>query len=169
MPVNGDIFKSGMARLGAAVSVVTTGGGAGRSGLTVTAVCSVTDTPPMLLVCVHRNSRSLETIRANGNLAVNVLRSCHENIAGRFSDGGCSMDERFAAGEWGRRATGAPILTDALVSFDCRLEQTASVGSHDILYCAVADIAMHDDANGLFYFSRNFCRLASGDLHPLAH
>ncbi|MDG9697424.1 flavin reductase, partial [Streptomyces sp. DH17] len=40
-----------MANLGAAVNVVTSAGDAGRVGFTATAVCSVSDTPPMLLVC----------------------------------------------------------------------------------------------------------------------
>ncbi len=35
-----------MARLAAAVNIVTTDGPAGRAGFTATAVCSVTDEPP---------------------------------------------------------------------------------------------------------------------------
>ncbi len=49
-------FRDAMASLGAAVNIVTTDGTEGRCGITATAVCSVTDTPPTLMVCVNRNS-----------------------------------------------------------------------------------------------------------------
>jgi flavin reductase len=148
-----------MARLGAAVSIITTDGPSGRAGLTATAVCAVTDSPPTLLVCVNRNSRSLGAMSANGNVAVNVLRASHEGLAGRFSSSGLSQDARFDIGMWEQRGTGAPVLADALVSFDCRIDQSVAIGSHQILYCAVEDIAVHADQDPLFYFSRNFCRL----------
>ena len=59
-------FRDGMARLAAAVHVVTTDGPGGRGGFTASAVCSVTDDPPTLLVCVNLHSRQNDLIRANG-------------------------------------------------------------------------------------------------------
>ncbi len=56
MPVTRDEFRDAMARLGAAVNVVTSAGPAGRGGFTASAVCSVTDDPPSLLVCLNRSS-----------------------------------------------------------------------------------------------------------------
>lgn len=49
-------FRDAMASLSAAVNVVTTEGDAGRCGITATAVCSVTDTPPSVMVCINANS-----------------------------------------------------------------------------------------------------------------
>lgn len=51
-------FRDAMSRLGAAVNVVTTDGSAGLGGFTASAVCSVTDSPPTLLVCMNRDSKS---------------------------------------------------------------------------------------------------------------
>ena len=53
-------FRNAMSMLSAAVNVVTTDGPAGRHGFTASAVCSVTDTPPTLLVCMNTASRSYE-------------------------------------------------------------------------------------------------------------
>ncbi len=50
-------FRDAMASLSAAVNVVTTAGEAGRCGITATAVCSVTDTPPSVMVCINANRR----------------------------------------------------------------------------------------------------------------
>ena len=52
------VFRDAMSRLGAAVHVVTTAGAGGKSGFTATAVCSVSDTPATLLVCLNRRSNS---------------------------------------------------------------------------------------------------------------
>jgi flavin reductase (DIM6/NTAB) family NADH-FMN oxidoreductase RutF len=55
------------------------------------------------------------------------------------------MAERFAAAEWQTGLTGCPRLVDALVSFDCRINQIVSVGTHDILFCEVAAIVRHPE------------------------
>ena len=68
-------FRQGMANLGAAVNVITTDGGAGQAGFTASAVCSVTDTPPTLLVCLNRSASVLETFKSNQLLCVNTLSS----------------------------------------------------------------------------------------------
>ena len=54
--VDQSTFRNGMSRLGAAVSVVTTDTADQRYGFTASAVCSVSDTPPTLLVCINRSS-----------------------------------------------------------------------------------------------------------------
>ena len=50
-------FKQAMRHCAGAVALVTVGREHGsRTGLTVTAVCSLSDDPPSLLVCVNRNA-----------------------------------------------------------------------------------------------------------------
>ena len=51
-------FRNAMSLLTSAVNVVTTVGVSGAHGFTASAVCSVTDTPPTLLVCMNQASRS---------------------------------------------------------------------------------------------------------------
>jgi flavin reductase len=45
---------------------------------------------------------------------------------------------------------------DALVSFDCRINQIVSVGTHDILFCEVAAIVRHPEPRGLMWFDRGY-------------
>ena len=61
-------FRDAMASLSAAVNVVTTAGEAGRCGITATAVCSVTDTPPSVMVCINANSAMNPVFQGNGKL-----------------------------------------------------------------------------------------------------
>ena len=63
--VDQQIFRQGMSNLGAAVNVITTQGSAGLAGFTASAVCSVTDTPPTLLVCLNRSASVYETFKNN--------------------------------------------------------------------------------------------------------
>ena len=146
-----------MARVGAAVHVVTTAGPAGRHGFTASSVTSVTDDPPTLLVCQSRGSDSNPAFKANGVLCVNTLDATQEALSPVFAGmTGCDMEARFAAAGWGMLATGAPVLRGALVSFDCRIVTVVEVGSHSVLFCAVAAIAAGQGEAGLIYFARRY-------------
>ena len=78
-------FREAMSRLGAAVHVITTDGPAGRTGFTATAVCSVSDAPPTLLVCLNRGATSMPILRGNCVFCVNTLRAGEEIIADTFA------------------------------------------------------------------------------------
>ncbi|MGA7805118.1 flavin reductase [Bradyrhizobium sp.] len=144
-----------MAKLGAAVSIVTTDGPAGKAGFTASAICSVTDTPPTLLVCLNRAASVYDTVSRNGVVAVNTLASHHQSLADLFG-GKTPVDERFAAANWSRGQSGAPVLEDAVVSFDCRVAHLTDVGSHSVLFCQVVGIAHGSLASGLIYFDRMY-------------
>lgn len=154
------LFRDGMARLGAAVNIVTTDGPAGRAGFTASAVCSVTDAPPTLLVCLNRSASVYETFRANGVLCVNTLATGHEGISQLFG-GKTPMDERFSAGNWRSLTTGAPVLEDAVASFDCRVNEIVESGTHDVLFCSVLAIEINTTRDALVYFARRYHGLSA--------
>lgn len=150
-------FREGMSRLGAAVNVVTTGGPAGQHGMTATAVCSVTDSPPTLLVCINQSTRSHDMFVVNGVLCVNVLNGDHEALSSRFA----SFDEadRFSSTIWHQGLTGAPILPDALVAFDCKIVDRLVRGTHSVFMCEVVSTLTGADKGGLLWFGRRYHRL----------
>jgi len=153
-------YREAMARLGAAVNVVTTDGPAGRGGFTASAVCSVTDDPPTLLVCMNRASDRNVVFKTNRVLCVNTLGSDHEDLSAVFGGRTEVMDERFAAGSWFVLKTGAPALHGAVVSFDCRIAQVVEVGTHSVFFCEVERIATGEGHEGLIYFGRAYHRVA---------
>jgi 4-hydroxyphenylacetate 3-monooxygenase reductase component len=149
-------FREAMARLSAAVHVITTAGAAGRGGITTSAVCSVTDDPPTLLVCLNRKSAMNPIFKANGVLAVNTLAAGHEELSAIFAgQRQLSMAERFDADRWTTLATGSPILTDALVSFDGRIAEINEVGTHSVLFVEVIQTRINDGP-GLVYYRRGY-------------
>ena len=77
-------YRDAMARLGAAVHVITTDGPGGRAGFTASAVCSVTDEPPTLLVCLNRSASVYPAFQANGVLCVNALAAGQQQLSSLF-------------------------------------------------------------------------------------
>ena len=148
-------YRDAMARLGAAVTIVTTDGPRGRAGFTASAVCSVTDDPPTLIVCLNRSASVHGVFTGNRVLCVNVLAGGHKALS-RLFGGKTPIAERFAAGQWSTLASSSPALDDAVVSLDCRIARTVSVGTHDVLFCEVAAIRREGEATGLFYFDREY-------------
>jgi flavin reductase len=150
-------YRDAMARLGAAVNIITTDGPAGLRGFTASAVCSVTDDPPTLLLCLNRTSDSNAALKENGVLCVNTLSPAQAHLSPIFA----GMTEhdlptRFAMASWTKLVTGAPVLEQAVVSFDCRIVQVTEVGTHSVFFCEVDAIAHGPVHEGLIYFARGY-------------
>jgi flavin reductase len=148
-------YRNAMARLGAAVNIVTTDGPGGKAGFAATAVCSVSDNPPTLLVCLNKGSSAYKAVIENGVICVNTLESGHQELSGVFG-GKTPMAERFAAGSWQTAVTGSPVLEGALASFDCRIRTISDGGTHDILICDVLDTVVNEGEVALMYFNRRY-------------
>ncbi|WP_164939946.1 flavin reductase [Bradyrhizobium zhanjiangense] len=148
-------YRDAMACLGAAVTIVATDGAAGRAGFTASAICSVTDDPPTLLVCMNRGSSAYGSVTRNKVVCVNVLSARHERLS-RLFGGKVPAEERFAAAAWSTLATGAPVLADCAAAFDCRIADVVNVGTHDVLFCRVVALQRSGCADNLIYFGRAY-------------
>ena len=155
--VDAPAFREAMARLGAAVHVVTTAGPGGKSGFTATAVCSVSDAPPTLLVCLNRRNHSAPILRENQVFCVNTLGAECETIADIFAGRtGAVRESRFDTGAWTTLKTGAPVLASGLVAFDCRVVEIKAVASHNVIFGAVVDIRLGPAGAALVYHDRAY-------------
>lgn len=161
-------FREAMAHLPAAVNILTTNGPGGRCGITVSAVCSVTDTPPTLLVCVNRGSAMHDVFQANGRVGVNVLGGDQQELALHFAGATkVPMAERFTWDVWDRTQD-VPVLKDALVAAIGTISHAISVGSHTVLFVGIERITTRSGGQSLVYFNRAFHRLDATPLIPEA-
>jgi flavin reductase (DIM6/NTAB) family NADH-FMN oxidoreductase RutF/DNA-binding transcriptional LysR family regulator len=152
-------FLLGMSHAAATVSVVTTDGAAGRHGVTVSAMVSVSaDTPqPTLLVCIHQKSAVAEAVLRNGVFCVNVLRDDQAHISDNFAGrGGVRGEAKFDCAEWTTQVTGAPRVVDSLVAFDCKVTASDRVGSHFVVFGSVQDIFVAGGGAPLIYANRAY-------------
>jgi len=153
-------FRQAMAHLSAAVNVITTAGPHGRCGVTASAVCSVTDAPPTLLVCLNRSSAMHATFQSNRHVCVNVLPGEHELLARHFAGmTQVPMEERFGWPIWDEGTRGVPVLRDALASLQGEIVDLKEVGSHSVMFVKTTRISVRSDGDGLIYFDRNFHRI----------
>ena len=155
-PVSRTEFRNAMARVCAPVNVITTNGASGRGGFTATAMCSVTDEPPTLLVCMNSKSAQASVFLNNRRFCVNVLTGEHKDLASSFAGAQPDMAARYASAEWVNLRSGNQALADAIVSFDCMLVDSRQVGTHHIFIGEVTDIRSRTDGHALLYFDRNF-------------
>ncbi|WP_346894736.1 flavin reductase [uncultured Roseibium sp.] len=156
-PLDSAHFREAMSRIVTAVHILTTDGAAGRLGATVSAVCSVTDDPCSILVCVNRASRVHAAILKNRVFCVNTLQPNHQPLSDAFAGrGNLDMDDRFAMAEWTPLATGCPGLKDASLSIDCEVFSVSEMGTHSVIIGTVADVRMSDEDHSLVYIRRGY-------------
>ena len=149
-------FRDAMARVCAPVNIITTDGPAGRGGFTATAMCSVSDEPPTLLVCMNGRSTQAAMFLANRRFCVNVLTHEHSHLAGKFAGALADMAARYAAADWQTLPSGIPALSDAIVNLDCEIEDVHRVGTHHVMFGRVIDIRHGSGAAALLYLDRNY-------------
>jgi flavin reductase (DIM6/NTAB) family NADH-FMN oxidoreductase RutF len=139
------------------VTILATDGPSGKAGVTCSAVCSVCDTPPTILVCVNRNSFTNGVIKANGILTVNWLSADQSELSQLFAGlGGLSMPERFARSQWGTLASGAPYCKEAMMTLDCRVADAIEVGTHSLIFARVIATIKADERHPLAYYQRAY-------------
>ena len=159
-PVDAEQFKLGMRTLAGAVNIVTSTQGGRRYGMTATAVCSATAEPPTVLACINRLATTHGAVAKSKVFCVNVLRVEDWELSTTFS-GGQSGDARFRTRNWTRLATGAPVLIDALVSFDCRVVKKLVHGTHSIFLGQVEQILLGQKGKPLLYSDGQYAKLAA--------
>jgi len=152
-------FIDGMSNAAASVSVVTTDGPAGRVGVTVSAMSSVSaDSPkPSLLICVHEASRASTAIIRNRRFCVNLLRDDQSYISDVFAGRLATRDgDKFSAAEWINGVNGTPRVADGLVAFHCELDQHMQVGTHHVFFGAVEETVVASAGLALIYANRAY-------------
>lgn len=148
-------FRNGMSRLGSAVSITSTMFEGKPYGFTASAVCSVSDTPATLLVCINRASSCFRAFEKTRHFCINTLMPGQEDLSNHFG-GKTPMEERFAFGEWREGVTGVPVLTNASVSFECELTNAVDEATHRILFGRVINLREHEEQGTLLYCMRRY-------------
>lgn len=151
------VYRNAMAHYAGHVQIVTTEKDGLRRGVTITAACSVSDSPPMVLACLNNSNANNAVFFESGVFALNTLGARHQALASAFAGfGALPVDERFALGNWQYLATGAPVLSDAIASFDCRVVDTKVTATHTVLFGQVEAIHFGPEDATLIYLDRSF-------------
>jgi 3-hydroxy-9,10-secoandrosta-1,3,5(10)-triene-9,17-dione monooxygenase reductase component len=122
-------FRSAMGCFLTGVTIVTSAGSEGLTGMTVNSLTSVSLNPCQLLICLKTGSVTGTSIRESGRFAVNLLASGQGDLAVRFAR---PAPDRFEGVGFSLDACGVPILAGALAHLVCELDCVHASGDHDI-------------------------------------
>lgn len=148
-------FREVISHFASGVTVVTAMHEGRAFGTTASAVTSLSLEPPMLLICMNRESETGRAVAAAGHFAVNILGAGQIDLAKRFARKG---GDKFAgvpvsSGHWGE-----PLFDEALATLECRVAEQTAVATHYVFMAEVVSGAARA-GTPLAYFRGQFGRL----------
>jgi len=157
MPIDKDEFRKAMSRFASSVTVVTTRSENGEpKGLTVSAFCSLSLDPPLVLICIEKNASLHQFLKEGSHFAVNILSEDQELVSRRFA----SRDSNRFEGIGHRKgATGTPVLEDVIAHIECIVQQCHPAGDHTI-FVGQVEAAETTDGRPLTYFRGGYSKLS---------
>jgi flavin reductase (DIM6/NTAB) family NADH-FMN oxidoreductase RutF len=154
-------FIEGMSRAATFVSVITTDGTAGRFGVTVSSMTSVSadGAGPSLLVCVQSRSQTAPAILQNRRFAAILLHENQQDVANLFAGRqGVEMADRFDKLDWKAGRNGSPLISGATAGFECELKTAMLWETHYIIVGEVTNVTLSDQPEALLYGARGYRR-----------
>lgn len=153
--IDPDSFRAILGRFAAGVTVITTRDDARDYGMTVSAFCSVSLSPPLVLACVGREAEMHPAIMRAPHFGVSILSSTQEALSRRFS---VELPDRFAGVGYRRAESGVVLLDDALAHLDCRVVDRHDAGDHTIVIGQVEGGSVRH-ATPLLYYRGGYAQL----------
>jgi len=148
-------FRDAMGRFASGVTVITTHDDGVDFGAAASAVSSLSDEPPMILICLNVTSTTAQAIQRSGVFAVNVLSEDSAPIAQRFASKG---DDKFKSVPFERGHAGEPLLSGSIAQFEVDVEETVRGGTHLVFLGRVRKVTSLP-GNPLAYFRGSFGRM----------
>ena len=130
MAITKEEFRHALGKFASGVTVVTTKDKTGKLfGITVSAFCSVSLEPPLILVCIEKDTGSHHAFGQSGAFVVNILHEDQEEISNRFAS---HPANKFAEISYHLGIEDLPVLDNVLVNLECRLHNSYEGGDHTI-------------------------------------
>jgi flavin reductase (DIM6/NTAB) family NADH-FMN oxidoreductase RutF/DNA-binding GntR family transcriptional regulator len=148
-------FRDVIGHFASGVTVITATSQGRPIGTTASAVSSLSLDPPMVLICMNRESKTGRAISLEGTFAINILAAEQASLAKHFAT---KDPHKFASVFHEMSARGLPVLTDVLAHLECQVTEQVTGGTHTVFLAEV----LHASARGgspLAYFRGSFGRL----------
>ena len=153
--LSSDEFREVISHFASGVTVITALHEERAYGTTASAVTSLSLEPPMLLICMNKQSETGRAVAASKRFGVNILGADQVDLAERFAQKGGDKfaDVPTTPGTWGE-----PLFDEALATLECRVAEETTGGTH---YVFIAEVESGTARGGvpLAYFKGEFGRL----------
>ena len=150
MAIDQDEFRRVMGHFASGVTVVTTRHDDTNFGITVSAFCSLSLVPQLVLISINQEAPSHAALLAAGRFAVNILAEDGEWLSRRFAT---REIDKFQGVAYKLGQTGSPLLDGALATLECRITQHVPAGDHTIFIAEVISAATEEGKPLLYYRS----------------
>ena len=119
--------------------------------------------PPRPPAALAGRAAALPLLRGSGRFGISILGHAHQRLADRFSgrDGSHGAD-RFTDAQWLEAPGHAPVLADALASFECEVEEVIERFSHAIVIGRVNLSRVAGGDGALVYWRAAYGTLIAG-------
>ena len=158
MPVTSDVFRRTLGHFGSGVTVVTAATEERMAGLTVSAFSSVSLNPPLILVCIHKQSSAVDVIRDGGKFAVNLLSEEQIDVSNHFAS---QTPDKFQNVAVQISTFGLPILEGSLGFLECSVFQEVDAGDHYVYIGQVENAETDESKHPLLYYHGRYETLSS--------
>ncbi len=149
MAIGPDEFRAVLGRFPSGVTILTARDAQGRDhGMTVSAFCSVSLEPPLVLACIDRKAEMLPLLKHATHFGISMLADDQELISRRFAE---LPEGRFEGVGFARGDSGVALLDDALAHLECRLVGEYDGGDH-VIFVARVEAATSQPGRPLLYY-----------------
>jgi flavin reductase (DIM6/NTAB) family NADH-FMN oxidoreductase RutF len=160
--IDRDQLRDVLAKFASGVTVVTTADERGFHGVTVSAFCSLSLDPALVLVCIDKAIQSHDLITSAPAFAVNILARGQTFLAEQFSGQTPLADPDFGRVPHRLSALGLPLIRDTVAWIECRTWAAYDGGDHTIFTGAVQSLGVGEQDDPLIHFDRTFTELSWG-------
>ncbi|HET8628739.1 MAG TPA: flavin reductase family protein [Thermomicrobiales bacterium] len=128
---------------------VTVAHGDERNGFTANWLAQASFEPPMVMVAVENDGKSIGLLRAAGVFTVNVYATGQRELAGHLGRSFARNPRKID--EVGTRtgANGCPILDDALGYLECRVTDEVPAGDHTVFVGEITEAGLLREGEAL--------------------
>ncbi len=159
MVISDKEFRNLLRHFPSGVTIVTIKSNGEDHGLTVSAFCSISPSPPLVAIAIDHKHRAFELLEKKEVIfAVNILAYDQSKLAERFA--WVKDEDRFKEGDWITHQSGVKVLNDSLCWMVCNIYSRHVAGTHTIYVGEVFSAKVNRaDVEPLVYWNRNYRRL----------
>jgi flavin reductase ActVB len=155
--VDAETFRRAMGRFVSGVTVVTALDVDGKDhGMTVSAFCSLSLVPPLVLICIDRSADMFAVLQRSDRFCATILAADQERLSRRFSD--LDPEQRFEGIATTRTSEGIAVLPNAVALIECCITARHDAGDHGIFVGEVEN-AITTEREPLVHFRGGYIRL----------
>jgi flavin reductase (DIM6/NTAB) family NADH-FMN oxidoreductase RutF len=155
--MDSETFRRILSRFASGITIITGRDGERDFGMTVSAFCSLSLTPPLVLVCVDRGASMHGLLLRHPKIGISIAASGNEAHSRRFADK--KESRRFDGVPCSRGESGVLLLDDAIAHLECQVVDHYETGDHTIFISRVERGAMRD-AEPLLYYRGQYAQIA---------